>query len=185
MPCPCRAHAVPLPCSDSAVSFVKVRVVAGNTRTATLFCSVLLPLFTVVGMDRCEGEWYVSDKLRGTPRGSRKKPNAGTGRLSTVVLCRGLEKNGMVRAWHGRGMESVNQTRPHFINQMGKTHSKPSAPWHGMGTAWARHAMCESALILLYTLLTWTAKTLPSLCEFQCVFLLSSDEGVAKSRKET
>jgi hypothetical protein len=48
MPCPCRAHAVPLPCralihtchavllpcSDSSVSFVKVRVVAGNIRTA-------------------------------------------------------------------------------------------------------------------------------------------------------
>ena len=37
---PCRAlihtcHAVPLPCSDSAVSFVKVRVVAGNIRTAS------------------------------------------------------------------------------------------------------------------------------------------------------
>jgi hypothetical protein len=40
----CRAHAVPLihtfhaaplPCSDSAVSFVKVRVVAGNIRTAS------------------------------------------------------------------------------------------------------------------------------------------------------
>jgi len=28
-------HAVPLPCSDSAVSFVKVRVVAGNIRTAS------------------------------------------------------------------------------------------------------------------------------------------------------
>jgi len=38
--------------------FVKVRVVAGNNRsnslTDRLFCSVLLPLFTVVGMDRCE-----------------------------------------------------------------------------------------------------------------------------------
>jgi len=32
------------------------------------------------------------------------------------VLCRGLEKNGMVRAWHG----------------------------HGMGTAWARHGKCDS-----------------------------------------
>jgi hypothetical protein len=47
---PCRAHAVsmpysgalihtyhdaPLPCSDSAVSFVKVRVVGGNIRTAS------------------------------------------------------------------------------------------------------------------------------------------------------
>jgi len=37
-----------------------------------------LPLFTDVGMDRCEEDWYASDNnLRGTPRGSRKKPNAG------------------------------------------------------------------------------------------------------------
>ena len=37
------------------------------------------------------------------------------------------------------GMASVNQTRPHFVNQMGKTHSKPLAARHGRGTAWARH----------------------------------------------
>ena len=43
-------------------------------------------------------------------------------------------------------MESVNQTRPHSVNQMGKTHSKPLAARHGRGTAWERHAMCESAL---------------------------------------
>ena len=44
----------------------------------------------------------------------------------------------MVRARHGRGMASMNQTRPHCVNQMGKTHSKPLA---------ARHAMCESDLM--------------------------------------
>ena len=27
---------------------------------------------------------------------------------------------------------------------MGKTHSKPLAARHGRGTAWTRHAMCES-----------------------------------------
>jgi hypothetical protein len=43
-------------------------------------------------------------------------------------------------------MASVNQTRSHCVNQMGKTHSKPLAARHGRGTAWARHAMCESAL---------------------------------------
>jgi hypothetical protein len=32
---PCCAHAVPLPFSDSAVSFMIVRVVAGNIRTAS------------------------------------------------------------------------------------------------------------------------------------------------------
>jgi len=53
----------------------------------------------------------------------------------------------MVGAWHGHGMASVNQTRPHFVNQMGKTHSKPLTARHGRGTVWARHAMCESALI--------------------------------------
>jgi len=35
------------------------------------------------------------------------------------VLCCDLEKNGMVGAWHGRGMASVNQTRPHCVNQTG------------------------------------------------------------------
>ena len=40
-------------------------------------------------------------------------------------------------AWseHGIGMASVNQTRPHCVNQMGKTHSKPLAAQHGRGTA--------------------------------------------------
>jgi len=49
------------------------------------------------------------------------------------VLCCGLEKNGMVGAWHG--MASVNQTRPHSVNQMGKKHSKLLAARHGRGTA--------------------------------------------------
>jgi hypothetical protein len=31
----CRAHAAPLPCSDSAVFFMKVRVVAENIRNAS------------------------------------------------------------------------------------------------------------------------------------------------------
>jgi len=39
----------------------------------------------------------------------------------------------------------VNQTRPHCVNQMGKTHSKPLAARHDRETAWARHVMCESA----------------------------------------
>jgi len=100
----------------------------------------------------CEEDWYASDNnLCGTAGGSQKKPNAGrwpTGRLWTAVLCQGLEKNGMVRAWHGRGMASVNQTRPHCVNQMGKAHSKPLAARHGRGMAWGRLAMCESTLML-------------------------------------
>ena len=39
------------------------------------------------------------------------------------------------RWWHGRRMASVYHTRPHDINLMGKTHSKPLAARHGRGTA--------------------------------------------------
>jgi len=77
-------HAAPLPYSSSAVSFIKVRVVAEISEllvqqfNRSSFCSVLLTLFTVVGMDRCEEDWYASDNnLRGTLRGSREKPNVG------------------------------------------------------------------------------------------------------------
>ena len=73
--------------------------------------------------------------------------------------CRGLEKNGMVRAWHGRGMASVNQTRPHCVNQMEKTHSEPLAVRHGRGTAWARHAMCELAFTFAVVLITGSMYT--------------------------
>ena len=58
----------------------------------------------------------------------------------------------MVRAWHGHGMASINQTRPHCVNQMEKTHSKPLAR-HDRGTAWARHAICESTLSLTVLML--------------------------------
>ena len=51
--------------------------------------------------------------------------------------CRSCQ--GHSRAWHGRDMVSVNQTRPHCVNQMGKTHSKPLAVRRGRGKAWARH----------------------------------------------
>ena len=125
----CHAHAVPLPCRainsqmprrapamlrqwsvlrESPLGSRKYPNCQSSSLTDRLFCSVLLPLFTVVRMDRFEGDWYASDNnLRGTRRGSWKKPNAGrqpTGRLSMVVLRRGLEKNGMVRAWHVHGM---------------------------------------------------------------------------------
>ena len=73
------------------------------------------------------------------------KTTAQNVRVSTTMLCCGLEKNGMVGAWHGHGMAFVNQTRPHYVNQVGKTHSKSLAARHGRGTAWARYAMCESA----------------------------------------
>jgi hypothetical protein len=46
-------------------------------------------------------------------------------------------------AWerHGRGMACVNQTRPHCLNQVEKTKSKPLAERPGR----ERHGVCEFA----------------------------------------
>jgi hypothetical protein len=40
-------------------------------------------------------------------------------------------EHGIGAVWHG--MASVNPTRPHCVNQIGKTHSKPVAARHGQG----------------------------------------------------
>jgi len=53
----------------------------------------------------------------------------------------------MVGAWHVHGIASVNQTRPHYVNQMGRhilALSCTTCQGNGMGTAWEWHAMCES-----------------------------------------
>ena len=113
----CRAHPVPLP-----------------YRAAKGLECVFSIWFT-----QCSSVWFT----RAMPCSDHSvllKATAQHGRLSTAVLSRGLEKNGMVGAWHGHGMASVNQTRPRCVNQMGRTHSKPLAARHGRGTAWERRS---------------------------------------------
>jgi hypothetical protein len=56
-----------------------------------------------------------------------------------------LQKDTLV-AWQGNGMACVNQTRPHYVNQMEKTQFNDLAERHGIGTAGDRHGMCQSAL---------------------------------------
>jgi hypothetical protein len=60
-----------------------------------------------------------------------------------AALCGGLEKSlserhgrGMARVRNGRSMACVNQTRPHCVNQMGRTQSIPLVARHGRVTAW-------------------------------------------------
>jgi hypothetical protein len=55
-----------------------------------------------------------------------------------AVALRSRFQNGMIVAWLRRGVAFVTQTRPHCVNQMGKTQSNPLAARHGMGTAWTR-----------------------------------------------
>jgi hypothetical protein len=49
---------------------------------------------------------------------------------------RGRFQKGIFVAWQGNGMACVNQTRLHYVNQMGKTQSKSLAEQHRRGTAW-------------------------------------------------
>jgi hypothetical protein len=76
----------------------------------------------------------------------RSRTRAGSPQVVSRRPCCAVALRRTAWSEHGIGMASVNQTRPHCVNQMGKTHSKPLAARHGRGTAWARHAMCESVL---------------------------------------
>jgi hypothetical protein len=64
VPLPCRA--APLPCPDSAVSFMKVRVVAGKIRTASptvqriLFLILLLPFLAASSLYTCEEQVIIA-----------------------------------------------------------------------------------------------------------------------------
>jgi hypothetical protein len=55
--------------------------------------------------------------------------------------CRSLESSLLER----HGMYESN-TRPHCLNQMGKTQSKPLAEWHGRGTAWCGWILLSSTV---------------------------------------
>jgi hypothetical protein len=129
MPFPCRSpaalihtcHAAPLSFSDNAVSFVKVRVVDGNIRTAS-------PATTLY-----------SNNLRGAPRGRRKKPNAG--RSPTRRLWRADANSHIPCLSHAAPMpRCAVGLRSRFQNGM---------VWHGMGKAQARQCMCESNMAAL------------------------------------
>jgi hypothetical protein len=71
--------------------------------------------------------------------------------VTMPLLCRGLEMSLSER--HIRGMACVNKTRPHCVNQMGKTQSKPVAERHGRGTAeeWHGNGMVRVNPALLST----------------------------------
>jgi hypothetical protein len=107
MPRPCRAalipiyHAATLPFSDSAVSFVKVRAVDGNIRTASLLLVTNFVELRVVA---------------GRSRRRAGRPHAVSGRsmlihkyhvalmLRCAVALRGRFQIGMVMAWQGNGV---------------------------------------------------------------------------------
>jgi hypothetical protein len=97
------------------IKFVELRVVAGRSRRsagrphAVSGLPMLIHTWHAMPMPRCD------------------------------VALRCLFQNGMVKAWHRRGMACVNQTRPHCVNQMGKTQYKLLASRHGRGTARAQH----------------------------------------------
>jgi hypothetical protein len=127
---PCRAPAILRQCR-----VLRDRVVARNIRTAS-------PSVKRIGMLLITTfvEFRV---IAGRSRTRAGRPHADSGRpmlihtchavlmLRCAVALRSCFQNGIVVAWHGRGMACVNQTRPHCVNQMGKTQSKPLVARHG------------------------------------------------------
>jgi hypothetical protein len=75
-----------------------------------------------------------SRRLAGSPQAVSRRPCCAVALRRTA-----WSEHGLGVAWAWQGMASVKQTRPHWVNQMGKTHSKPLAARHGRGTAWERH----------------------------------------------
>ena len=67
----------------------------------------------------------------------RSQPGAGSPQAVSRRPCCAVALRRTAWSEHGmgRGIASVNQTRSHCVNQMGKTHSKPLAARHGRGTA--------------------------------------------------
>jgi hypothetical protein len=87
---------------------------------------------------------FVAGKSRtraGSPQTVSRRPC-----FAVALKITAWSEHGMGASWQVGG----NQTEPHCVNQMGKTHSKPLTARHDRGTAWARHAMCESDLTLLH-----------------------------------
>jgi hypothetical protein len=56
-----------------------------------------------------------------------------------AMAFRGCFQKGIFVAWQGNGMACVNQTWPHYVNQMLKIQSKALAERHGRGMAWEQH----------------------------------------------
>ena len=126
----CRAHAVPLPCRAVPLRFHNV--------------SIPFDLHSAAVSDS-----HLPCRAHVMLRPCRYSQGHSTARPCCAVALRRA-------AWSEHGMASVNQTLPHCVNQMEKTHSKPLAARHGRGTAWARHAMCESAFNCAKVLLCHT-----------------------------
>jgi hypothetical protein len=131
-------HAAPLPFSDSAVSFVKVCVVAGNIRTASPTVQQIGVLLITTFVELCvvAGRSWMRAGCQHAVSGwpilihtchAMSMPHC-------AVALRSRFQNGMARpgpAWHV--MACVNQTWLQCVNQMGKIQSKPLAAWHGCG----------------------------------------------------
>jgi len=158
MPHPCRSPAMPcvnshMPCRAPSL-FQQCRVLRasprGSRKYPNCYSNSLIVLFVVCCYHSLQSQvWIVVRRIgmllitifvelrvvAGRNRTRAGSPQAVSRRPCCAVALRRTAWS----AWHGRGMASVNQTRPHCVNQMGKTHSKPLAARHGKGTAWVRH----------------------------------------------
>ena len=120
-------YGAPLPCSDTGVSFVKVRVVAGSIQTSSptvyhivCFCCVLLQLF----LSSMTNVWFrtgclhlrlvmllVTTFVELRVVAGRSRTRLGSSQADTLRTYR------VVAERLCRRMASVNQTRPRYVYQ--------------------------------------------------------------------
>jgi len=132
-PMPCRAlihtcHAAPLPCSDSDVSFVNVRMVAGNIRLLDRlsFMQCAATTLFLVHDKRClVSHWppasEIGVRLITNSWNSAWKPEEAERRqLAQRPSLDGHAVPWPWEEWHGLGMASVNQDTAALCKSNGK-----------------------------------------------------------------
>ena len=122
----CRSHAVPLPC----------RAAKG------LEC--VFPIW----FTECGRAWFTL-AMPCPCQAVLLKVTAQHGHLSTAMLCCGLEKNGMAGEQHGKCESDTSALCKSNGKDTFSTLSGTAWQGNGMGMAWERHAMRESAFTLL------------------------------------
>src|SRR5215468_8634215 len=134
----CRSHAVLKP--DSHIPCRSPAVLKPDSHTPCRSPAVLKPDSHIPCHDPAILLLLITNFLELRVVAERRRKLAG--RRSYAVRmpspCREPAVKGIFMAGerHGNGMVCVTQTRPHCVNQMGKSQFKPLAERHGRGTAW-------------------------------------------------
>jgi hypothetical protein len=154
---PCRfkaqfTHTMPFPCCDRAMTFVShwppaCEIGMFLVTTFLELCVVAAWSQTLAGGQHATCCLLTDDAIVWFTQ-YQSVPMLFACRHPAATMTRTCHERhicGIAGERHANSMVCVNQTRPHCVNQMGKTQSKTLAERHGREMAGQRHGMCESA----------------------------------------